>query len=99
MRARGFGLSDLARLMAQKPAELAQLGGRKGVIAAGYDADLTIFDPDAWIEVTPDMLHTRHRVSPYIGEKLRGKVIATYLRGNSVFANHSFAVTPFGMEV
>jgi allantoinase len=45
------------------------------------------------------MLHTRHRVSPYIGEKLRGKVIATYLRGNSVFANHSFAVTPFGMEV
>jgi allantoinase len=99
MRARGFGLSDLARLMGKKPAELAQLGERKGAIAPGYDADLTIFDPDAWIDVKAEMLHTRHRVSPYVGERLRGKVVATYLRGNPVFEREAFVEAPFGMEV
>jgi allantoinase len=99
MQARGFTLSDLARLMAEKPAELAQLGARKGRIAAGCDADLVIFDPDAEVAVTTDALHTRHRISPYVGERLRGRVIATYLRGRAVFDKGSFVEQPFGIEV
>ncbi len=99
LRARGFGLTDLARLMSEKPAQLAQLTGRKGRLAAGYDADLLIFDPEAEIVVTAGALHTRHRVSPYIGETLSGKVAATYLRGMPVFAAGSFAAIPFGTEV
>lgn len=99
MRARGFGLGDLARLMAEQPAALAQLKGRKGAIAMGYDANLVIFDPDKEIDVTTDALHTRHRVSPYVGERLHGKVIATYVRGNAVFDEGAFADQPFGLEV
>jgi allantoinase len=64
LRSRGFTLDDLARLMAQNPAELAQLRGHKGRLAAGYDADMVIFDPEARHEVTADGLHTRHRISP-----------------------------------
>jgi allantoinase len=44
--ARGHDLGDLARWMSQGPARLAGLGGRKGRIAPGYDADLVIFNPD-----------------------------------------------------
>jgi allantoinase len=99
MHARGFGLSDLAVLMARRPAELAQLGQRKGILAAGYDADLVIFDPDAGIEITAEALHTRHRISPYVGERLRGQVVATYVRGNAVFTEGVFAERPFGVEV
>jgi allantoinase len=99
LEARGFSLSDVARLMAQKPAELAQLGRRKGAIATGYDADLTIFDPEARIVVTPDALHTRHPISPYVGARLRGKVVATYLRGQPVFVDGTFAEMPCGEEV
>ena len=97
--AHGMDLQDLARLMAQQPAHLAQLAGRKGRIAEGYDADLTIFDPYAQIEVSRDALYTRHAVTPYLGEKLRGKVVATYLRGQFVYEQGTFADVPFGQEV
>ena len=96
---RGFGLQDLSRLMAKKPAELGRLGGRKGAIAEGYDADLTIFDPNAWSEVSAEALHTRHPISPYVGERLRGKVVATYLRGRVVLENGGFVGEAFGDEV
>ncbi len=96
---RGFSLSDVARLMAEKPAQLAQLSDRKGRLAHGYDADLVLFDPESTIEVTPDRLHSRHLVSPYVGENLRGKIMATWLRGAVVFKDDQFAATPFGIEV
>ena len=99
MSARGFSLSDLARLMAEKPSALAGLDRRKGKIASGYDADLVVFDPEAEIEVSADVLHTRHRISPYIGKRLRGRVIATYVRGKTVCAEGSFAEEPSGVEV
>ena len=99
LHARDFGLADLARLMAEKPAELAQLGGRKGRLAAGFDADLVVFDPEAPVEITADRLHTRHRISPYVGEKLHGRVAATYLRGAPVFEAGRLAGEPFGVEV
>jgi len=99
MSARGFSLSDLARLMAEKPSALAGLDRRKGKIASGYDADLVVFDPEAEIEVSADVLHTRHRISPYVGKRLRGKVIASYVRGKTVYAEGSFAEEPSGVEV
>ncbi len=97
--ARGLSLNDLARLMAEKPAMLAGVGHRKGRIAVGCDADLVVFDPDAEFEVTADRLHTRHEISPYVGERLLGRVVATYLRGREVFREGRFAGEPFGVEV
>src|ERR1022692_2328455 len=44
-RERGHDLADVARWMATGPARLAGLA-RKGVIAAGHDADLVAFAPD-----------------------------------------------------
>jgi allantoinase len=99
LHARGFGLRDIARLMAEKPAQLAQLSGRKGRLAPGYDADLVIFDPEAIIEVTSEGLHTRYAVSPYVGERLRGKILSTWLRGVPVFKDGKFTETPSGVEV
>jgi len=95
---RGFTLSDLARWMAQQPARLAGCGARKGQIAAGYDADLVVFDPEAEFTVTEDRLHHRHRVSPYLGERLRGIVQQTYLRGTVVFDHGRFPGEARGLE-
>jgi allantoinase len=97
--ARGLALNDLARLMAEKPAILAGIGQRKGKIATGYDADLVIFHPEAETEVTTEQLHTRHRISPYVGQRLLGRVMATYLRGREVFREGEFASEPFGIQV
>jgi allantoinase len=87
---RGFTLLDLARWMAAAPAQLAGCDTRKGRIAAGYDADFVVFDSDREFIVTEDKLHYRHPVSPYMGERLRGVVKATYVRGNCVFAEGEF---------
>jgi allantoinase len=95
---RGFALTDIARWLAEGPARLAGCQARKGRIAAGYDADFAVFDPDAEFVVTPDRLHQRHPVSPYMGEKLRGVVRATYLRGEAVFVEGKFPGEPIGRE-
>jgi allantoinase len=95
---RGFTLFDLARWMAAAPARLAGCNTRKGRIAAGYDADFVVFDPDREFIVTEDRLHYRHAVSPYLGETLRGVVKATYLRGSPVFAEGEFPGEPGGRE-
>jgi allantoinase len=95
---RGFTLSDIARWMAEGPAILADFQTRKGRIAAGYDADFVVFDPEGEFVVSADRLHYRHAVSPYLGEKLRGVVKATFLRGNPVFENGNFSLKPSGRE-
>jgi len=95
---RGIGLVEIARWMAEGPARLAGCAGRKGRIAAGYDADFVVFDTDAEFVVGEEHLHFRHRVSPYVGERLRGMVKATYLRGAEVYRDRQFAEGPAGRE-
>jgi allantoinase len=97
VRARGFGLNSIAHWMAQGPAQLA--GCRhKGRIAAGYDADLCVFDTESEFVVSESHLHFRYRVSPYLREKLRGVVKATYLRGELVYADEQFCGEARGVE-
>lgn len=83
-RARGHGLDAVARWMAAGPAALAGLTGRKGEIAAGADADLVAFDPDATFVVDPSGLRHRHPVTPYAGASLTGVVEAAWLRGRII---------------
>lgn len=97
-RERGFALGDIARWMAQEPAKLAGCGERKGRIAAGYDADMIVFAPESEFVVTEERLHYRHRVSPYLGERLRGVVRKTFVRGQCVFADGEFPGAVCGRE-
>jgi len=82
---RGFTLADAARWMSAAPARLAGLDRRKGAIAPGRDADLVLFDPDARFTVEPARLEQRHKITPYAGRTLRGRVRATLLRGRTIF--------------
>ncbi len=96
-RENGFAMTDIARWMAEKPAELAGISSFKGKIAAGYDADFAIFDASEEWQPTPDSLHFRHKVSPYLGEPLQGRVTATFLRGECVY-NGDFPTQRRGRE-
>jgi allantoinase len=78
---RGLGLADLVRWMSEGPARLAGLDGRKGRIAAGHDADLVVWRPEARFRVDPARIRHRHRVTPYAGEELAGVVDETFVRG------------------
>lgn len=87
---RGFTLADLARLMAQSPADIAGLGNFKGRIAAGYDADFCVFDPQAQQTVTADTIKHKHKISPYLGKTLQGLVTQTWLRGRPIYQHGNY---------
>lgn len=90
-RRRGADLPTLFRWMSSAPADFAGLSGKKGRIAAGYDADLIVLEPDANISVSAEQLFFRHKVSPYLGQTLQGRVHTTLVRGACVYdgAQHS----------
>ncbi len=93
------GLGRLVNWMAAAPARLAGLAGRKGALVAGADADFVVFDPDANWTVAREDLHFRHKISPYLGAELRGRVLETWLRGEQVFGPAGFIGAARGREL
>jgi allantoinase len=82
-RTHGFDLTDVARWMAERPAQLAGLT-RKGRIGLGFDADLCIFAPDEAGVVSAAALEHRHPITPYDGMALAGVIRETWLRGERI---------------
>lgn len=103
MRQRGLSTEDaairVAKWMSAKPARLAGMTRQKGTLAVGADADIVVFDPHMSWNVTPDDLHFRHKISPYLGAKLRGRVEETWLRGQPIFRDGQFLDEPHGREL
>jgi allantoinase len=93
---RGLSLEGLAERMSAAPARLAGLERRKGAIEAGRDADLVVFDPDAEWTVEPESLAQRHKLTPYAGRRLRGRVERTLLRGREIYVRGDFPGAPAG---
>jgi len=98
MKQRSIGLERVGQWMAAAPARLAGMHGRKGVVAPGADADFAVFDPDVQWKVSPADLHFRHKMSPYLGAELRGRVVETWLRGKTVYRAGGFVGEPRGRE-
>ena len=95
-RRRGVGVEALAEWMAAAPARLAGLGARKGALAPGFDADFVVWRPEESFEVRPEALHHRHKLTPYTGRTLFGRVEATYLRGEKIYEMGRFPGPPRG---
>lgn len=94
-RARGHRPDHLSRWMSRAPADLVGLR-RKGALAAGNDADIVIWDPDATWRVDGAALQHRHAVTPYHGMQLSGRVTATYLRGRLIHDRGEVVGPPHG---
>jgi len=80
------GLVSLSAWMSAAPARLAGLVRQKGSFIPGADADIVVFDPDAEWTVSEGELYFRHKLSPYNGGHLRGRVLETWLRGAQIYS-------------
>jgi len=99
MTQRGFGIERVGAWMAAEPARLSGLTGRKGAFVPGADADFAVFNPETEWTVAPEHLHFRHKLSPYLGAKLRGSVLETWLRGEQVYGGDQFMGEARGREL
>jgi dihydroorotase-like cyclic amidohydrolase len=74
------------RISSGAAATLFGLADRKGVIAAGADADLCVIDPDGSQEVSENWLWTKSRSSAFLGQTLRGRIERVIVGGADRFS-------------
>jgi dihydropyrimidinase len=87
------GRIDITRfvaLTATNPARIYGLYPRKGTIAVGSDADITLWHPGVEWTVTNEALHHNVDYTPYAGMRLNGRPITTLSRGQIVWSDGGY---------
>ena len=79
-------LTVLAAVLARNVARRFRIEDRKGMLAAGRDADFTLLQFGDDREIEADDLWSRHRMGAYVGRRSRVRVTDTYVRGEPVLA-------------
>ena len=80
------GFMTLPEVIAKMTCNAASvLGVKGGTIEEGADADISIVDPEEEFVVRAEDFVSKSSNSPFIGEKLRGKNIATLIGGKVVW--------------
>ena len=69
--------------MSAAPARL--LGLQKGLLRSGYDADLTIVDPDEEWTVDSSKFYSKGKATPFEGRTVTGRVKFLFIDGRLVF--------------
>jgi dihydroorotase (multifunctional complex type) len=88
---RGLSLDRIARIAAANPARVFNLYPRKGTIAVGSDADLTVVDLDLEQVVTPELCRSAQDHTPFAGVSVKGWPAATLVRGMTMYRDGDVA--------
>lgn len=96
----GVTLETLASWWSEKPAKLAGQN-LKGAIAIGKHADIVVWEPEAEFDLdNKHNVHHKHpSISPYMGSRLSGKVLATFVGGNLVYEKEQHAPSACGILI
>ncbi|CAI0589608.1 unnamed protein product [Linum tenue] len=93
----GVSLEQVALWWSERPAKLSGQES-KGSIAVGKQADIVVWEPDVEFVLNKDHpTYLKHpSISAYMGTKLTGKVLATFVRGNLVYEDGKHASAACG---
>ena len=81
----GISIDEVANLMSYNVARFLNIENRKGKIEVGFDADLTIWNPEETFEVTKDIIEFKHKITAYEGLQLNGVIEKTFVGGHKVY--------------
>lgn len=73
----------LSQLMSANPARILKLN--KGLLKTGFDADLTLVNPDEEWKVEPQHFCSKGKATPFEGKVLSGTVKAVFISGKKSF--------------
>ncbi|MBO2447880.1 dihydroorotase family protein [Actinomadura barringtoniae] len=93
---RGVPLTRIAEVASANPAKAYNLWGRKGSLAVGFDADLTIVDLDREQEVSTGLLLSGQDHCPFDGVKVRGWPVVTVVGGRVAYRDGAVIGEPGG---
>jgi len=91
-------LERLAELASWMPARIYG-ASRKGALAVGYDADLTIVDLNATRTIRNDWIASPAGWTPFNGKTVRGWPIMTMIRGRVAMREDEVLGSPMGQPV
>ena len=76
--------AQMSRLLSENPAKLFGMWPRKGQLAQGADADITVWDPRARWVIRAEAQHQNVDYTPYEGFEAAGRARAVYVGGQLV---------------
>jgi dihydroorotase (multifunctional complex type) len=79
-----LSLKRLIEIYAMVPAKVLGIYPQKGALQVGSDADITIVDPNIVDSITDVNLMTKNQLTMFEGRAVKGKPVATFVRGNMV---------------
>ena len=82
-------IADMVKWLSSNPAKLIGSDKTKGKIEKGYSGDLVVWNDKESFVITEDIIQHKHKITPYLGEVLKGVVHQTYLHGKQVYNNGS----------
>ena len=94
-----LSLSAYVKLASENPARLFNLYPQKGTIKIGTDADFTIVDMAKESVLSSEKLHSKSKVTPFDGWKVKGVPIYSIVRGNVVMKDGEITGTPQGKHL
>lgn len=80
----GLSLSRLSQLMSENPSKILKLNS--GKLAPGFEANLVLVNPDEQWTATPENFYSKGKSTPFEGQKLTGRVHATFFLGQQVYS-------------
>ncbi|MFQ6079677.1 MAG: allantoinase AllB, partial [Thermodesulfobacteriota bacterium] len=91
-----LSLMTYVKLASENPARLFNLYPKKGTIQIGTDADFTIVDMAKEGVINSEKLHSKTKITPFDGWRVKGLPVYAIVRGNVVMKDGEIVGKPHG---
>jgi dihydropyrimidinase len=91
---RGISPNEFVRITSTNAAQMFNLYPRKGLVTAGADADLVVWDPAGTKTISARTHYSKGDFNVFEGRKVRGVPTHTISRGQLVFKDGELRATP-----